>query len=71
MTGQWCYPFIREELQSHTEDHKGRHAEMADHVQRLKQEKDGGTFLDDEWRILLKSTKRWVMSQFLLQKDLA
>ena len=29
-----------EELQSHTEDHKGRHAEMADHVQRLKQEKE-------------------------------
>ena len=29
-----------EELQSHSEDHKGRHAEMADHVQRLKQEKD-------------------------------
>ena len=46
MTGQWLVgsPFIREELQSHTEDHKGRHAEMADHVQRLKQEKDWDFF---------------------------
>ena len=31
--------FSHQELQSHSEDHKGRHAEMAEHVTRLKQEK--------------------------------
>lgn len=37
-------PWVQE-LQNHSEDHKGRHAEMAEHVVRLKQEKATATSL--------------------------